>query len=447
MTEVATTYQFLQFVEFTRFNSWDVEKNTFSKDFSFGNPVQLSEILSLYKQSISHQDVRDSELRIISKIDFSGNLHLRESDELNTYKGDLYLVPTNTIIYSKINVRHGCIYFNVNHPFAVSNEYPCFTFDPTKVVGQYLILLLRSKPFKKQINSLKVGIGKARVKIEEFLSLTIPLPSIPVQKALVEAYDRHIAKAMQLEIEAKKFHTSIDQSLGITSPEVVKLVPGKLSFVEFKHVEKWGLDQLFNSVTLYDTLYKVVTIQSLCKVGSGGTPSRSNASYYRGHIPWVKTGEVIDEIIYDTEEKVTEQAVDNSSAKIYQKGSLLVAMYGQGKTRGRTAKLGVNAATNQACAVLYDIKSEDVIVDYLWVYLMNEYDRLRSLASGNNQPNLNADMIKKYPVVLPPKDIQEQIVEYYFSIKERIKDNSMRAELLRNEALEQFENTLFHSKK
>ena len=62
-------------------------------------------------------------------------------------------------------------------------------------------------------------------------------------------------------------------------------------------------------------------------------------------------------------------------------------MYGQGKTRGRTAKLGVDATTNQACAVLHNIDNSKVLTDYLWIYLMNEYDRLRELASGNNQPN------------------------------------------------------------
>lgn len=61
-------------------------------------------------------------------------------------------------------------------------------------------------------------------------------------------------------------------------------------------------------------------------------------------------------------------------------------MYGQGLTRGRTAKLGIDASTNQACAVLFDIDNSIILTDYLWMYLMGEYDRLRELASGNSQP-------------------------------------------------------------
>ena len=126
----------------------------------------------------------------------------------------------------------------------------------------------------------------------------------------------------------------------------------------------------------------------------------------------MKTGEVLNDEIFDTEEHITEKAIANSSAKLYPKGSLIIAMYGQGDTRGRTAKLGIDATTNQACAVLYDIDHSIVSTDYLWYYLQGRYHDLRSLASGNNQPNLNAGKIKNYDVVVPPMDIQDEIVAY-----------------------------------
>ena len=99
----------------------------------------------------------------------------------------------------------------------------------------------------------------------------------------------------------------------------------------------------------------------------------------------------------------------NSSAKIYSKGSLLVAMYGQGATRGRTAKLGIDAATNQACAVLHDF-SPHIETDFLWYFLMSQYDAMRLLASGNNQPNLNAEMIANLKIPLPPLRAQREIM-------------------------------------
>jgi len=152
-----------------------------------------------------------------------------------------------------------------------------------------------------------------------------------------------------------------------------------------------------------------------------------------------------ESLISHTEEKITSEAIKNSSAKLYKEGSLIIAMYGQGKTRGRTAKLGVDATTNQACAVLYDIDNERILVDFLWVYLMNEYKRLRELASGNNQPNLNAQMIKNYPVVIPPKNIQKNIVDKFFTIKQQIKDLHAQSKENREKAIQEFEQEIFQS--
>lgn len=252
-----------------------------------------------------------------------------------------------------------------------------------------------------------------------------------------------MAKADNLEKQANQnFSGCLDQILGINS-EQNEYPKSKLIFVHSKDIDKWGVHQIINSDTNFSNLYPIKTIQELCKVGSGGTPNRSQSEYYQGSIPWVKTGEVVNDVILDTEEHISEQAIANSSAKLYPAGSLIIAMYGQGLTRGRTAKLGVNATTNQACAVLSEIKSDEVLTDYLWVYLINEYDRLRTLASGNNQPNLNGDMIKNYPVVIPDLETQTQIVTYIQTQKQTQKSNFEQATSLRVEALNEFEQAIF----
>lgn len=182
--------------------------------------------------------------------------------------------------------------------------------------------------------------------------------------------------------------------------------------MKWQEVDRWGVEIAWNTkYQLTDSQYPTRTIGELCKIGSGGTPSRERPNYFGGNILWVKTTEVLNEIILDTEEKITELGLNNSSAKIYPAGSLIIAMYGQGATRGRTAKLGVAAATNQACAVLHEFAKE-IDPDYLWYYLMSEYDNLRLQASGNNQPNLNAAMIANYIVPIPPLEVQKEIVHY-----------------------------------
>lgn len=145
----------------------------------------------------------------------------------------------------------------------------------------------------------------------------------------------------------------------------------------------------------------------------------------------------------ETEEHITEEAIANSSAKLYPKGSLIIAMYGQGDTRGRTAKLGMDATTNQACAVLHDIDNSIVSTDYLWYYLQGRYDDLRSLASGNNQPNLNAGKINNYDVVVPPMEIQNEMVAHIKKQKTLAKQLKHEALEMREHALKEFENEIF----
>ena len=206
---------------------------------------------------------------------------------------------------------------------------------------------------------------------------------------------------------------------------------------------EWGYDRIKKKGFGISQKYPSKQIQDICSLGSGGTPSRSNPSYYQGDIPWVKTGEVVNDVIFNTEEHINQNALENSSAKLYPKGSLIIAMYGQGDTRGRTAKLGIDATTNQACAVLYNIDNNMVLTDFLWYYLQARYDDLRSLASGNNQPNLNAGKIKDYEVVIPPLDIQNIIVLRITELKQQIKLLEHQAESLYNKAIDEFDKAIF----
>lgn len=156
------------------------------------------------------------------------------------------------------------------------------------------------------------------------------------------------------------------------------------------------------------------------KVSSGGTPSRKVSAYWiNGDIPWVTTTEVTNGIITSTNECITKSGLENSSAKIYPKDSLIIAMYGQGSTRGRTAKLGIEACTNQACAVLYEKKIE-VETDYVWYYMQNKYEDLRSISHGSVRPNLNANDIENYEIQLPSLIEQKSLVSKIQNIKNKI---------------------------
>lgn len=151
------------------------------------------------------------------------------------------------------------------------------------------------------------------------------------------------------------------------------------------------------------------TIEDIAKVTSGGTPSRKQASYWNGHIPWVTTSEVKFGVITNAEQKITNEGLSNSSAKLFPIDTILIAMYGQGKTRGQVAKLGIEASTNQACAAL--LLNDGVCVDYYYQYLVSQYDNIRDLANSGGQQNLSAGIIKDIYVPIPPLPEQQKIAK------------------------------------
>ncbi|MDO9215494.1 MAG: restriction endonuclease subunit S, partial [Methylococcales bacterium] len=139
-------------------------------------------------------------------------------------------------------------------------------------------------------------------------------------------------------------------------------------------------------------------------------PDRTKSNYWDGDIPWIKTGEVRYDEIFETEEYITAEAVANSSTKISPAGTLLMAMYGQGITRGRVAILGIPATYNQACAAI--TPNEKVWNYYLRYFFMAAYHAIRDGGNETSQMNLNADIVSKFKIVIPDLDAQHQIVDY-----------------------------------
>jgi type I restriction enzyme S subunit len=160
-----------------------------------------------------------------------------------------------------------------------------------------------------------------------------------------------------------------------------------------------------------------VPLSDVARWGSGGTPSRANSAYYGGDIPWVKTGELGQGLIKDTEENITDLGLQNSSAKIFPKGSVLIAMYGA--TIGKTAILGIDAATNQACAVA--IPREGITTtEYLFHYLLSQKDEFIEAGKGAAQPNISQKVIKDWTIPLASFDQQKRIADKLNSLLARV---------------------------
>lgn len=177
-----------------------------------------------------------------------------------------------------------------------------------------------------------------------------------------------------------------------------------------------------------DVLKRVenVRVADYFDVGTGGTPSREKLDkfYNNGDIPWVKTTEVNNCYINKTEEKITELALKQTNCTLYPKNTILMAMYGQGKTRGKVAYLNISATTNQACAAL-QLKPQinNVNTKYVFYYLQYIYDYLRTLSQGGGRPNMNLSIVRKIPLYLPSINLQNaysgKVTELELYIKEQ----------------------------
>lgn len=182
--------------------------------------------------------------------------------------------------------------------------------------------------------------------------------------------------------------------------------------------------------------WEMYYLGELCsKITSGGTPNTQKKEYYGGNIPWLKTQEVTFNRIYETETFITEEGLNNSSAKWIPKNSVIVAMYGA--TAGRIAINKIPLTTNQACCNLI-IDAKKANYNFIYYNLLSRFSEIAGMAVGGAQPNLNAGMVRELKISLPSIQTQNKIAFILSSLDDKIENN-----LRTNATLEEIARTLF----
>ena len=178
---------------------------------------------------------------------------------------------------------------------------------------------------------------------------------------------------------------------------------------------------------------------------SGGTPSRSNKTYYGGNIPWLKTGDLNDGLISYIPESITEEAVANSSAKINPTGSVLIAMYGA--TIGKLGILTFPATTNQACCACIEFNA--IIQLYLFYFLLSQRNEFIAKGGGGAQPNISKEIIVNTFIPLPPLSEQQRIVmeiEKWFALINQVEHGKSDLQTVIKQAKSKILNLAIHGK-
>ncbi len=156
--------------------------------------------------------------------------------------------------------------------------------------------------------------------------------------------------------------------------------------------------------------WEKIVVQDFADIRLGSTPSRTEPEFWHGDIPWVSSGEVAHKVIWDTKEKITEKGMGNSSTSIIPARSLLMAIIGQGKTRGQTALLGIDACTNQNIAA-FVFNENHVIPEFAWTWAKSKYEAHRGGGHGGAQPALNGKKVRSFSFPLPSTNEQRRIVK------------------------------------
>jgi type I restriction enzyme S subunit len=264
------------------------------------------------------------------------------------------------------------------------------------VLSKFLMFWIQQN--RPEFESRSAGSTFKEISKSNVKSIKLQLPPLPEQKRIVDlisSVDLYI-KALQQQLEsAKRSRNAVLHEL---------LIAGDDEWVE-------------------------TSLGEIADWGSGGTPKADNAEYYGGAIPWCVIGDLTEGEVWETEKKISQLGLTNSSAKIIDPGSVLLAMYGA--SIGRTGISAIPMATNQAIAFA-NCKEEMVLPKYLLVYLQTQKSKFIEMGQGAAQPNISQTIIKTWPISLPPIVQQKKVIERIESFSKLIESADLLVSKTKN---------------
>ncbi len=324
--------------------------------------------------------------------------------DLSTYR----IVRTNQFAFNRATTRNGeklSIALRQGDDCIVSPSYRIFQIkDENQLLSEYLLMWFKRPEFDRYVRYKSHGSAHEFFEYDQMCEVELPIPSITKQKEIVKEYN-----VIQNRITLNQ---QLIQKLEETAQAIYKQW-----FVDFEFPDENGKpyksnggEMVFNQELEREipTGWALGSIKDFSqKIRSGGTPSRDAMSYWnRKDIPWLKTGEIANKVLVESAEHISLLGMQNSSAKLLPINTVLVAMYGEGKTKGQSGYLRFEATVNQACcAITCDNES---LSSLLYYFLRANQERIASLANGGAQPNLSKELIANVRILKPQKDVLEK---------------------------------------
>ncbi len=351
--------------------------------------------------------------------------HKKMVERCDPEKGD--------ILFCRIGTLGKPVVIETNQEFSIFVSVGLIKLIDNRM-SNFIKLVMESPMFMKQINQVKVdGSHTSKINLRDVPNFWIPLPPLEEQQRIlnkveklsikIEEYDNLERKLTSLDdtfpikIEKSILQYAMEGKLTpqITSDEPAKILYKRISdeknhLIDNKTIRREKASPPLKAEEIPFEIpksWKWVRLGDIGRWGAGSTPSRSNPLYYSGDIPWLKTGELNDGVIHQSNEHITELALEETSVKLNPIGSVLIAMYGA--TIGKLGILSFEATTNQACCACIPYKG--IYNKFLFYYLMSERNTFINAAEGGAQPNISRSKIINFPFPLPPFKEQQRIVE------------------------------------
>ena len=268
-------------------------------------------------------------------------------------------------------------------------------FKPSKeIVGKFFVYFTQTEIFDKAKRKFAKGTKVIDVSATDMAKIQIPIPSLETQQKIVKILDKftELEATLEAELALRKRQYQYYRDF----------------LLDFDNQIGGGIADDYKG-RLKDVVWK--TLGEVCKkIYSGGTPKTGQSEYWEnGTIPWMSSGEVNLGTIYATEKFISDAGLKNSSAKFVPENSIVMALAGQGKTRGKVARTRISLTTNQSLAALV-FNTNMVNPDYAYHFLNTQYEKLREISSGEGvRGGLNLQMISNYKIPIPPLPEQEKI--------------------------------------
>lgn len=337
--------------------------------------VKLKDYLILNENKIKpakNPEVNYKVLGVSNKIGIFLNEKLQAEETSQSY----FVVGKNEFCYNPYRINVGSIGLNTfdYDNQIISGAYLVFGCKEDELNPKFLDALFKSKGFSYYVNEKANGGVRMNFKFEDMEAWEIPLPNLEEQVSIVA------------QIEKQK-----------------EIIEGTE-----KILTNWRIVE--SDFIKEDLSYNYLIIDDFARVGTGSTPSREIEEYFQGENNWVLTTEVAMNEINTTSEKLSDKAIQDYGLKIYPTGTILIAMYGQGKTRGQSALLNIPAAITQNCGAI-SVDTNIAVSKYVWYYLVSIYEKIRGQEySGAGVPHLNLTIVKQIRIPLPDIEIQHKIV-------------------------------------